>query len=431
MNKSIILKKNLFLGFFFKISSLFLSFISVPLVLNYLGVENYGIWVVIFSVANWIYNFDMGIGNGLRNKLTISMANFNYKVSSQYLSTAFFIISFVALIIFALFLSLINLLDLRVFFPNVDDLMQLNKAIIISIIFTVLNFVLNIYRQLYYADQKSALVAFSLILTQVFILVGLIVVGPYFSPSLSIVSFLFGASNAVVRIVFLVVFLKKKKYISISFSNFSMELITPILSIGGKFFIIQICMIFLFTTDNLIISSFFTSKDVATYNVALKIYMLFITIASVVLSPFWSLFTDSYNNGDCEWIKRKMKLLHIYFIVLILLLSVFYYFADAVIYYWIGRNLSIDSSLYVVMSIFVILKVYAEIHITFLNAISKINMQMWLYIIGAIFNVPLSFLFVKYTDWGFSGVLISTNVFLFLFVVFLPVQTYNILYRKC
>lgn len=56
---------NILLGFS-KFGSFILSYISLPIALSYLGVNYYGVWIVIFSVVAWIYNFDIGIGLGLK-----------------------------------------------------------------------------------------------------------------------------------------------------------------------------------------------------------------------------------------------------------------------------------------------------------------------------------------------------------------------------
>ena len=53
--------------------SMVLSYIYVPIVLDYLGVEKYGVWSTILTILSWVSYFDIGIGNGLRNRLTESL----------------------------------------------------------------------------------------------------------------------------------------------------------------------------------------------------------------------------------------------------------------------------------------------------------------------------------------------------------------------
>ena len=53
--------------------SMIISYIYVPIALDYLGVEKYGIWSTILTILSWISYLDIGIGNGLRNRLTESI----------------------------------------------------------------------------------------------------------------------------------------------------------------------------------------------------------------------------------------------------------------------------------------------------------------------------------------------------------------------
>lgn len=55
-----------------------ISFLTIPLMLNYLNNEEYGLWILVLSITNWIYTFDIGIGNGLKNKIAQYLSLKNY-----------------------------------------------------------------------------------------------------------------------------------------------------------------------------------------------------------------------------------------------------------------------------------------------------------------------------------------------------------------
>ena len=50
-----------------------------------LGDEKYGIWATILSFISWIYYCDLGIGNGLRNKLASTIVIGDKEASKKYL----------------------------------------------------------------------------------------------------------------------------------------------------------------------------------------------------------------------------------------------------------------------------------------------------------------------------------------------------------
>ena len=82
------------------------------------------------------------------------------------------------------------------------------------------------------------------------------------------------------------------------------------------------------------------------------------------------------------------------------------------------------------MSLFVLVRVYGSIYMYFLNAIGKIKLQLWLYVFGAIINIPLSIFLVKQFNLGSSGVILGTVVSIISLSIVLPIQTYKILKKS-
>lgn len=48
--------------------SILVSFLIVPMTINYVSSTQYGVWLTISSVLAWITYFNLGLGNGFRNK---------------------------------------------------------------------------------------------------------------------------------------------------------------------------------------------------------------------------------------------------------------------------------------------------------------------------------------------------------------------------
>lgn len=69
--------------------SMLFSFASAPLLLNCLGQEKNGVWVTLGSMISWIYYSDLGIGSGLRNKLSVSLTDKNLKDAKGYIAVLF------------------------------------------------------------------------------------------------------------------------------------------------------------------------------------------------------------------------------------------------------------------------------------------------------------------------------------------------------
>ena len=87
--RTALIKKNILASFFIKGISALVQFLLVPLTLSCLGVYENGVWLTISSVLLWIDNLDIGLGNGLRNKLAVYMARKDTEKAREMVSSTF------------------------------------------------------------------------------------------------------------------------------------------------------------------------------------------------------------------------------------------------------------------------------------------------------------------------------------------------------
>ena len=85
-------KKNIIASLLVKMLSIIISLLLVPVTLNYLNSYEYGVWLTLSSILVWINYFDIGLGNGLRNRLTEALAIGDYEKGRIYISTTFAIL---------------------------------------------------------------------------------------------------------------------------------------------------------------------------------------------------------------------------------------------------------------------------------------------------------------------------------------------------
>ena len=72
--RSVIIKKNIVQSSGFKVASIIISLLVVPITIDYVNAEQYGIWLTLSSIVHWISYFDLGLGHGLRNKFAEAKA---------------------------------------------------------------------------------------------------------------------------------------------------------------------------------------------------------------------------------------------------------------------------------------------------------------------------------------------------------------------
>src|SRR5665647_3802680 len=91
-DRSIKIKKNILASFVIKGLSIAISLVLVPLTINYVNPTQYGIWLTLSSIVAWFSFFDIGFGNGLRNKFAESKATGNTEKAKIYVSTTYAIL---------------------------------------------------------------------------------------------------------------------------------------------------------------------------------------------------------------------------------------------------------------------------------------------------------------------------------------------------
>ena len=152
-------KKNIVGSFIIKGLNIAIGLILVPVTINYLNPTKYGIWITMSSIIGWFSFFDIGLGNGLRNRFAEAIANNDYKLAKTYVSTTYAVLSFIigaVLILFYLvnpFLNWASILN-----AGNDPILQNELSILALVVFTFfcLNFILKLIATILTADQQPA-----------------------------------------------------------------------------------------------------------------------------------------------------------------------------------------------------------------------------------------------------------------------------------
>lgn len=425
INRNSVLKKNISWGFLFKVLGMILSYISIPVVLNYLGEESYGVWITIFSIMSWVYTFDVGVGNGLKIRLTEALTNKNLTLAREYISTAYILILVVTILLLIIGSISIYKVD---FAQNLNVLFleesYLKNVILISFVLTLSNFVIGLYKQLLFAVHQSALIGLTNVLYQSVVIILIIFADSYTNSSLLIVAAVYGLSNLVIGVVFTVIFFYTKKELRPHVKYFRFNNIKSIGGLGLEFFVIQLCVIVIFSTDNLIITKLLGPEAVTPYSIVGQVFQAFIVMWYLLSAPLTPLYTDAFIKNDIAWIRKTMKNLNCFFLIVIIVIILAVVFGEIVIEFWLGRSLEYPPYLFLFFGMFVLIRIYGDLYMSFLNAIGKLKWQMYLSILGAIVNIPLSIYCVKNLHMGASGVILATCISLTLLSLIMPVQTY-------
>lgn len=409
-NRNTMLRNNIIFSGVLKAVSLCTSFLVVPVTLNYLDKEPYGLWMAISSMAFWIFTFDIGLGNGLRNYLTAAISINDYKAARAYISSAFAMLVILALIIGLISALLIKNLDFCQILntTNINN-STLQTVILSALILTLIQFVVKNIGFIYVAMQKYAindlLTAGGAVLALITIFIlsktttgNLFYVVTTFM-GIPVLVFLFGGLPLFTKYP---AFRPSLKCIDIDFSK-------NIILKGTGFFIIQItsCLI-IFGGSNFFISHYQGPEAVTTYNIAYRFFNLLIIGYTIIIAPIWNAYTDAYVKNDWTWIRQTFSKTLLFWgltvfagFIMLSICNIFYLF-------WIGHSVTIPLSVSAAVLTFITFFNLNNCVTYLLNGLNTIRVQ----ILTSIFcTVAYLIAIVIYGRiWGIEGIVLSMAI---------------------
>lgn len=414
---------------FYKMGSILANFLLVPLTINYLDNENYGIWLTLTSFIGWFSFFDIGLGNGLRNKFAEAKSRGDYQNAQAFVSTAYFTIGSISLFIIILFFGVNRFIEWSQLF-NAKANLQGELSLLLPIIFAFfgIQLVAKLITSIYQADQNHSIegkIQFfgqTLSLLIIYLLTktdqsSLLIFGSIFSalPVLILVGMNFFAFKTTFKAFKPKISLWKKEYLK------------EITGLGFKFFVVQIAAMVLFSTDNFIISKLFGPEEVVPYNIAFKYFSIVTMGYSIIVTPYWSSFTEAYTKKDFEWIKKSVSNIQKLWMLVPICLIGMVFLADWFYKIWVGDKIKVPFDLSISMALFVVLVTFNMIYVNFINGVGKIKLQLITSLISMTINIPLSIYMGKYLGWGSTGVILATCVSLGYSVILRPIQYYKLI----
>jgi O-antigen/teichoic acid export membrane protein len=417
---------------FYKVGSIIANFLLVPLTINYLDTENYGVWLTLSSFIGWFSFFDIGLGNGLRNKFAEVKTIGNYKAAQAFVSTAYFTIGSISLFIVIVFFGVNQFINWAQLF-NTDPSLQGELSILLPIIFAFfgLQLVVKLITSIYQANQNHSIQGRIQFFGQALSLLAIYLLTKTDKSSLLIFGSIFSALPVLILVgLNFFAFKTTFKAFKPKFSLWKKEYLKEITGLGFKFFVVQIAAMVLFSTDNFIISKIFGPEEVVPYNIAFKYFSIVTMGYTIIITPYWSSFTEAYAKKDFDWIKKSVSNIQKLWIFVPVALIAMVFLSDWFYQLWVGDKVNVPLKLSMAMAFFVSLMTFNMIYVNFINGVSKIKLQLITSLISITINIPLSIYLGKYLGWESTGVILATCFSLIYSVILRPMQYYKIINNK-
>ena len=406
------------------------NFVVISITLDLLSTKIYGVWITLYTTISWLSFFDLGLGNGMRNLFAVNRAVGNQEKNKQLVSTSYIIVLGIALILLIVGLPFVYYADIARFF-NISDIAipDLRCVLSLLVVVTSLQLITKLINSIFLADQKPALsslfhcsgVVCSLLL--LFILKDRLV-GSLFNLALIITLPTFIISF----IVTLFAFNKNYRKLKPSLKCFNLKISNKLINLGLRFFLIQLSALIILQGSNIIILKFIGAEEVSVFSLVYKYFNVIVTIFTLVLTPYWSFFTDSYAKNNYNQLKQGFKQLLISWLAISMVGVVMWIALPFSFKIWLNQELDIPAYLPVSLLLFSIFSNLGSVFIYFLNGTSSyLNFQLAIVLAFAALLYPLSaYLLPTYGVLGVVFTMFFANSY---GVLFAPYLSYKVLKR--
>lgn len=405
-NNKIILK-NTIGAFVVKGAGLLISVLSMPALIRYFNNnEVLGIWFTMLSMLIWFLNFDLGIGNGIRNQLTKDITLKDEVSAKTTISSGFFSIGIVSIVLIIIGIVLISWIDLNWLFNVSTELLSaqtLRTATIAIFIAIMLRFMLTFVSSIFYSMQKSALNNLLNLLVHV---LQLVFVLSFHFPNLEdalvylAVSYVF-ITNLPVIIAGIYIFIKPLKQCRPSLNFISKKRVEDIMGIGAVFFTCQILYMIIVNTNEFLVTKLYGASFTAEYSFYYKVTSIVAMLVTLGMTPIWSVVTKALTEKNYIWLNKLYATIKRLGWLIVVFQFLLVPFMQYIMDFWLGKGIvTIKTETAIAFAVFGSVFIISSMLSTIICGMARMKLQTICYSIGVVLKLIVNFSLYKiYPHW--------------------------------
>jgi O-antigen/teichoic acid export membrane protein len=401
-------KKNAFASLLIKIGAMILQFIQVPIVLSYLDKNTYGVYLTISSIVLWVHNFDLGLGQGLRYKLTEAISLKKVVHAKELVTTSYISLSLImgiAMIICSFACYFINWQTLFQYYEESN--LQLYFCVLIVLGSFLIRFVLDLISVVLQAHQLTAVTTSFGPIANILSIIGVVVLKCFSHNSLLLACVMLSVPLTIVLLVAnIVLFRSKYRQIAPDVKFYRKDCLKDIYNLGLKFFVSSLAGLVVFNTSSLLLSHYVGPSDTAVYQTAYMYMGAITTFTAVLSSPLMAGITDAYVNREYNWLKncyrRFTQVTVIASLGCVILLAI----SPIVYKIWLHGRLDIPFAVSATLCLFFIGNLWSSMFNCFVTGAGKAFLSMVIAVGKIILFLPTAIYLIKFA--GIVGLVFAT-----------------------
>jgi len=289
-----------------KVVSISTALISVPLTLHYLGAERYGMWMTISSFIAILSFADLGMGNGLLNRVAAAHGRGDRLAIRELVSSAFGVLTLIATMLMVAFFLSYQFVPWQKLFNVHNDLAQseAGPAMAVFAVCFAAAIPSSIVQKVQLGLQSGFVVSMWQCCGSLLALAGVIVATSLHLGLPWLVLAFIGAPLIPATINSISFFLLSQRDIAPTAHAFSFTSARHIAQTGLLFLVLQVVAALSYSSDPLIISHVLGPSAVASYSVPERMFSVVGMIITMGLAPLWPAYGEAISREDHSWVRK-------------------------------------------------------------------------------------------------------------------------------
>lgn len=424
------LANNVIAAFAIKGTGLLVSIIGLPLYISYFDNKTaLGVWFTLHTLVGWILSFDIGVGNGLRNKLTIALANKDYESGKSLISSAYSVMGLLTILIafiVSIICHLINWNSALNIDPSVIDGNTLTNGTFIMFVGVLGCFFFQIVRGQLYALQLSSVNNFLHMSTNI-CMVAILFVLPKDGDVASKFTTLAIAYAIIINLPYTIATIIVHKFsilknCSPSLKYISKDATRAVVGLGLTFFVVQLLHMAINVSNEFFITTCFDPKYCVDYQIYFRFFSLLGTLIMLALTPLWSAITKAYAEKRYMWIYKLNKFLTLIAVGAVGIQCLMLLILQPLINLWLRDSaITVD---YLAASFFLMYSVemiWVSVQSTMVAGLGKLKTQLIFYSIAVLTKVVIILTVSHFYPEGWMCVVLATALGLLPYCIIQPI----------
>ncbi|MEI7970338.1 MAG: lipopolysaccharide biosynthesis protein [Betaproteobacteria bacterium] len=400
------------------------SLITVPLTLDYLGPDRYGVWMSMMSVIAMLTFADLGIGNGIMNNVSSALGREDDRDIRRTLASGLAMLVAVAGLGLAGVLFVYPALDWMSIFniPSSAAAEDVGAGMIALLVVFSVGIPVGIIQRVQLGLQEGfqnnlwqcagSVLSLCAVLAVVRARLGL----PWLIVAYTAVPLLTQLASGADL-------LRRRPSVRPSVTDVEVGRVRELAKTGSAFFLLQLGTSIAYASDNLVVAHQLSVREVTDFSVYQKLFSMVPLLMGMALLPLWPAYGEALARRDTRWIRATLrKVTVVSFVVSCVSCLALVALAAPIIGWWVGPDVRGDVLLSIGLSFWVIVDCTGKSIAMFLNGVNMLRPQLLIVLVF----VPLCFALKYWMAGALGSAGVPIGVAIAYLVVHVPAYTFLI-----